>query len=235
MVNVVLFVITAQKLKETAEQTRFATKSKAKVTDRLVLYMKLIAILGFTWIFWFIALFTQTPIFTYPTIFLHGLNGAFIFVAFTVKRNVYRLVVLRIKYLRGRHKRINTTIRRLHPQIRRPSANPYTCSKSEFTVWNDPFQRSRLSSIVWHADTECPITGSQSLKSSQLFSIGIEFNISSKKCIYFRQPLCKLKYLLLMRTNASETHTKMTLFYKNFLLTNQIFVENKALVLSKGL
>ena len=147
LVNVILFIITARKLKNAAEETRFATKSKAKVTDRLMLYMKLIAILGFTWIFWFIALFTQTPIFTYPTIFLHGLNGAFIFVAFTVKRSVYRMILMRIKYLRGRHKNINNTISRLNPQLR--AQNNYLHSKSDtnFTLWNEHF-RDRFSSIV---------------------------------------------------------------------------------------
>ena len=147
LVNIVLFTITARKLKQTAEETRFVTKSKAKVSDRLFLYMKLIAILGFTWIFWFIALFTQTPLFTYPTIFLHGLNGAFIFFAFTVKRSVYRLIILRIKYLRGRHKHINTTIRRLNPQLKTTNNLVHSKSDTNFTLWNEHF-RDRFSSLV---------------------------------------------------------------------------------------
>ena len=142
--------MTALKLKRCARETRFATKSKAKVTVRLVLYMKLLTMLGITWIFWFIALFTQTPVFTYPTIILHGLNGAFIFVSFTVKRNVYRLIVVRIKYLRG-HRHIHTAINRLNSRPysdgRRGSAHPMVSkSDTQFTIWMDPF-RDRFSSV----------------------------------------------------------------------------------------
>ncbi|CAG2111050.1 unnamed protein product [Medioppia subpectinata] len=149
-VNVCLFTVTALKLKRCAEETRFATRSKAKVTDRLAIYMKLLTMLGITWIFWFIALFSQTPVFTYPTIILHGLNGAFIFVSFTVKRNVYRLVVSRIKHLRG-NRRIDTTIRRLNTQIKTPNIaainrSLYSKSETQFTLFNDVF-RDRYSSV----------------------------------------------------------------------------------------
>ncbi|XP_054157146.1 probable G-protein coupled receptor Mth-like 3 [Oppia nitens] len=151
-VNVGLFIVTAMKLKRCAEETRFATRSKAKVTVRLVLYMKLLTMLGVTWIFWFIALFTQTPVFTYPTIVLHGLNGAFIFVSFTVKRNVYRLIVYRIKYLRG-HRHIGTAIKRFNnhrPAVKSVSGVGVGVggdkSETQFSLFNDPF-KDRFSSV----------------------------------------------------------------------------------------
>jgi hypothetical protein len=99
--NVTLFIITAHELKLAADETRFATKSKVK--SQFVLNTKIILVLGLTWILGLLAMFIRIPIISYPSTILHGLQGVFIFVAFSAKKSVYLMILSRIRFLRGDH------------------------------------------------------------------------------------------------------------------------------------
>jgi len=52
------------------------------------LYLKLFVIMGLTWIFGFIAAFARVQFLWYPFIVFNGLQGAFIFVMFDMKRKI---------------------------------------------------------------------------------------------------------------------------------------------------
>jgi hypothetical protein len=145
-INVILFILTARKLKMTANETRIATKSRAKY--QLLLHIKLVLVLGLTWIFGFIAMFIKVPLISYPSIVLHGLHGAFIFVAFTVNRNVYRLIVSRIKYLRGETQIRISTVKLSDNNIRPKSRVRSFDTRSDtlITLWSENF-RDRCYSI----------------------------------------------------------------------------------------
>jgi len=143
--NVILFIITVRKLKLIVKETRFATKKRAK--SQLLLHIKLVLVLGLTWIFWFIAVFTEIPLFTYPSILLHGLHGAFIFVAFTVKKNVYRLIVSRIKYLRGEQQIHISVVMADNARRRAVGSIDSSRSNTVITLWSDKVFRERYASI----------------------------------------------------------------------------------------
>ena len=102
--NVVLFILTVRQLIATTDEIKLANRSSAK--DKLIWFIKLVIVLGLTWIFCLTANFVDIPYVKYPFIVLEGLHGALIFITFTLKRNVYNLIILRIRYLRGeRHLR----------------------------------------------------------------------------------------------------------------------------------
>ncbi|KAL1476530.1 hypothetical protein MTO96_036430 [Rhipicephalus appendiculatus] len=63
---------------------------------RLALYVKLAVVLGLTWVFGFAAALTGVQALWYPFIVLCSLQGAFIFLAFTFKRSVLRMVLDRL-------------------------------------------------------------------------------------------------------------------------------------------
>ncbi|XP_047475982.1 uncharacterized protein LOC125029815 [Penaeus chinensis] len=65
-------------------QTRHAKKERV----RLMLYVKLGVIQGLTWLTGFIAAFADIPACWYPFTVLNGLQGAFIFIFFDMKRKV---------------------------------------------------------------------------------------------------------------------------------------------------
>ncbi|KAJ4428438.1 hypothetical protein ANN_24475 [Periplaneta americana] len=66
---------------------------------RFYLYLKLFTIMGLTWIFGFIAALGNQPILWYPFIIFNGLQGAFIFVMFDMKRKIGHM--LWDKYVTG--------------------------------------------------------------------------------------------------------------------------------------
>ncbi|XP_037782218.1 uncharacterized protein LOC119578707 isoform X3 [Penaeus monodon] len=74
--------------RKTAQQTRRARKERG----RLILYMKLGVIQGLTWLTGFIAAFADIPACWYPFTVLNGLQGAFIFIGFDMKRKVAEAV-----------------------------------------------------------------------------------------------------------------------------------------------
>ena len=67
---------------------------------RFYLYLKLFIIMGLTWIFGFIAAFARVQFLWYLFIAFNGLQGAFIFVMFDVKRKTGYM--LWVKYISQR-------------------------------------------------------------------------------------------------------------------------------------
>lgn len=59
---------------------------------RFILYVKLAVVFGLTWVFGFAAAITGIQFLWYPFIVFCGLQGAFIFLSFTFKRNVATMV-----------------------------------------------------------------------------------------------------------------------------------------------
>jgi len=136
--NVMLFIITAHKLKLITNEIRFATKRKAK--NRLSVHIKLVLLLGLTWILGFLAMFIKVDLISYPSIILHGLHGAFIFIAFTVKRSVFLMLKLRIKYLCGRRETSVSIVRLNEIRLRLKAKSIETSST---TSWSDFLDRSQ--------------------------------------------------------------------------------------------
>nr|XP_054774771.1 uncharacterized protein LOC129282939 [Lytechinus pictus] len=64
--------------------------SKRKLSD-LWIYVKMSTILGFTWIFGFIAAFTDVTALWYIFIILNSLQGVYIFIAFVCNKRVFKL------------------------------------------------------------------------------------------------------------------------------------------------
>ncbi|KAK3867662.1 hypothetical protein Pcinc_026903 [Petrolisthes cinctipes] len=67
-------------------------RRRKKNQIRLVLYMKLGLIQGLSWITGFVVAFIGVQTYWYPFIILNGLQGAFIFIAFDMKRKVWESV-----------------------------------------------------------------------------------------------------------------------------------------------
>ncbi|MPC11587.1 putative G-protein coupled receptor Mth-like 10 [Portunus trituberculatus] len=70
-------------------RSRFTNGFLRKHRGRLILYCKLALIMGMTWIFAFISIHTKNIVFEYLFIIFNGLQGAFIFVAFDLKKKVW--------------------------------------------------------------------------------------------------------------------------------------------------
>lgn len=95
LANTVFFLLTARSIHQTSKQTKLARRASSGPSNdqgRLTLYAKLAVVFGLTWIFGFAAALTGLRALWYPFIVLCGLQGAFIFLAFTFKRSVYRMV-----------------------------------------------------------------------------------------------------------------------------------------------
>ncbi|KAK4307796.1 hypothetical protein Pmani_020465 [Petrolisthes manimaculis] len=75
------------------EHTQSPQERRRKKNEiRLVLYMKLGLIQGLSWISGFVVAFIGVQTYWYPFIILNGLQGAFIFLAFDMKRKVWESV-----------------------------------------------------------------------------------------------------------------------------------------------
>ncbi|XP_038052046.1 uncharacterized protein LOC119724847 [Patiria miniata] len=108
--NAVLFSLTVAGVK----RTRMASKrmnitqgqsgSAAKRPNNdLFLYLKLTAIMGFTWVFGFVASFSGVEFFWYPYIALNSLQGALVCLAFVCNRRVLAMWRSWLKSRRGRY------------------------------------------------------------------------------------------------------------------------------------
>ncbi|XP_067142815.1 uncharacterized protein [Centruroides vittatus] len=86
-VNIIFFFLTARSLLKTTRETKMVNKVSDKV--RFILYIKIALMLGLTWIFGFIATLTNVSLLWYPFIIFNSLQGAFIFVSFTVKKKIF--------------------------------------------------------------------------------------------------------------------------------------------------
>ncbi|XP_067006058.2 uncharacterized protein [Anabrus simplex] len=85
-------------LSEATSDNKGVTSPTRKVTTgakdqiRFYLYVKLFIIMGLSWVTGTIAVLTHLPILWYPFIVLNGLQGAFIFIMFDVKRNILAML-----------------------------------------------------------------------------------------------------------------------------------------------
>ncbi|XP_033631733.1 adhesion G-protein coupled receptor G6-like [Asterias rubens] len=92
--NAVLFALTIIGIRITMRAsgkmnvTQGQKRSVKRANTDLFLYLKLSAIMGFTWIFGFIASLFNLPAFWYPYIILNSLQGALVCLAFVCNRRV---------------------------------------------------------------------------------------------------------------------------------------------------
>ncbi|GFT95653.1 probable G-protein coupled receptor Mth-like 3 [Nephila pilipes] len=93
--NIVLFGITAFHFRKVSRQTKMVNNFSDKV--RYFLYLKLAVVLGLTWILGLVAGITRMDVFWYPFIILNGLQGALIFIAFTIKKNILNMLAIKLK------------------------------------------------------------------------------------------------------------------------------------------
>ncbi|XP_070533343.1 uncharacterized protein [Ptychodera flava] len=91
--NLVMYLRTIHGIWSTSKIAQKVTKkSEAEnLKTQLLLYLKLTTIMGFTWIFGFIAAFTGIQAFWYLFIVFNTLQGVFIFFAFTLNRRIIRM------------------------------------------------------------------------------------------------------------------------------------------------
>ncbi|XP_077546469.1 uncharacterized protein LOC144159077 [Haemaphysalis longicornis] len=104
LTNLVLFCLTARSILQATRQAKLARRAVNRPNHkkgRLVLYAKLAAVFGLTWVFGFAASLSGLRFLWYPFIALCGLQGAFIFLAFTCKRRIFRMASLRIPHCTG--------------------------------------------------------------------------------------------------------------------------------------
>uniref|UniRef100_T1JFW2 G-protein coupled receptors family 2 profile 2 domain-containing protein n=1 Tax=Strigamia maritima TaxID=126957 RepID=T1JFW2_STRMM len=88
--NVIFFILTARGICRTTEEVKSIKKTKQKI--RFFLYVKLALIMGFTWIIGFVAALAELDALWYGFIVLNGLQGTFIFFAFSFKKKVFIMV-----------------------------------------------------------------------------------------------------------------------------------------------
>lgn len=130
LANTALFLLTARSIHLTTKQTKVARRSASTggsggggsgEQGRLALYVKLAVVFGLTWVFGFAAALTGVQALWYPFIVLCSLQGAFIFLAFTFKRSVLRMVRDRLcgngSDRRRRPRSTSTTLTALHSTL----------------------------------------------------------------------------------------------------------------------
>ncbi|KAK6191499.1 hypothetical protein SNE40_003172 [Patella caerulea] len=93
--NLVCFVVTLYYIEKTMKQSAKMT-GKKRDRDRCVIYIKLSSVMGFSWIFGFIASYTNVQALWYVYIILNGLQGMFIFLSFSVNTRTRGLLTQRI-------------------------------------------------------------------------------------------------------------------------------------------
>ncbi|XP_041477825.1 uncharacterized protein LOC121425722 [Lytechinus variegatus] len=89
ILNGILFALVVVGLRKRTNQT---TKRKSsKLTTEGVVYLKMSTLLGFTWIFGFIAAFANVTALLYIFIILNSLQGVYIFIAFICNKRVFKM------------------------------------------------------------------------------------------------------------------------------------------------
>ncbi|KAG1669293.1 G-protein coupled receptor Mth2 [Nymphon striatum] len=91
ILNISMFSLTAYHIKQSHEASKKAIKRSEKT--RYILYIKLSIIMGLTWLFAFLAALVESEVTWYLFIIFNGLQGAFIFIAFSCKKKVFKLAV----------------------------------------------------------------------------------------------------------------------------------------------
>ncbi|XP_030842078.1 adhesion G protein-coupled receptor E3-like [Strongylocentrotus purpuratus] len=92
VVNLILFVMVVAGL----HRMRMSPVNKHKSTDSnmssdLLIYIKMSTLLGFTWVFGFVAAFANVTALWYIFILLNSLQGVYIFIAFICNKRVFKL------------------------------------------------------------------------------------------------------------------------------------------------
>ncbi|XP_060067168.1 uncharacterized protein LOC132547430 [Ylistrum balloti] len=91
-VNMVLFLFTARAIYVSDKSTSSILKKQQ--TCKLLIYLKLSTVMGFTWAFACVATFTNLPPFWYLFIIFNALQGVLIFLSFVCSKKVIRLLKL---------------------------------------------------------------------------------------------------------------------------------------------
>ncbi|XP_046547640.1 adhesion G-protein coupled receptor G6-like [Haliotis rubra] len=92
LINVTCFILTLISIEKTASKVASHSKSCKNEKKRLGIYVRLSFIMGFSWIFCFIAAFAHVPLLWYFQIVLNGLQGFYIFVCFLCKSRNFKLL-----------------------------------------------------------------------------------------------------------------------------------------------
>ncbi len=97
--NVVLFALTVFRIQRDRSTTRLV---RANESNRVMfwIYLKLSALMGFSWLFGFMYLLVGTPVFSYLFVIFASLQGVYIALAFVMKKAVWK----KYKKLFGRKK-----------------------------------------------------------------------------------------------------------------------------------
>ncbi|KAK6173135.1 hypothetical protein SNE40_016650 [Patella caerulea] len=100
VVNSVCFALTLYSIEKTMTMSQTIT-GRQRDKKRCLIYIKLSSVMGFTWVFGFIASFLNVKLLWYVYIILNGLQGVFIFLSFglntrTRKRLAERMSTMRI-------------------------------------------------------------------------------------------------------------------------------------------
>jgi len=90
LLNSIFYVLTVVSIHRISESTKMVQQQSDKV--RLILYIKLSAIMGLTWLFGFIATLAQVSALWYIFILFNSLQGAFICLTFVCTKKVCRLL-----------------------------------------------------------------------------------------------------------------------------------------------
>ncbi|XP_042885083.1 uncharacterized protein LOC122261480 [Penaeus japonicus] len=100
--NVVFFICTARIIAETTLSTSSMTSSSHH-KSHYKMYLRLAVLTGFTWLSGIVAGYLQVEALWYVFVVLNSLQGVFIFLAFTCRRKVWRMMGLRSRrlYQRG--------------------------------------------------------------------------------------------------------------------------------------
>ena len=99
--NLIFYILTVYSICMASKAKELVQSKSGNI--QVLLYIKLSAIMGLTWIFGFIATSAQSEVMWYLFIVFNSLQGLFIFLAFVCNRRVMGL--LREKFCKGREKR----------------------------------------------------------------------------------------------------------------------------------
>ena len=89
IVNIIFYIVTVRAIVLISRATRIVKKSEKR---RFLLYVKLCVIMGLTWVFAFVAAFSDVQVLWYLFIIFNTLQGLFICLAFICTKKVYRLL-----------------------------------------------------------------------------------------------------------------------------------------------
>ncbi|ESO88434.1 hypothetical protein LOTGIDRAFT_165558 [Lottia gigantea] len=81
--NIICFCVTLYEIEKSMKTSDDITGRK-RDRSRCHMYIRLSSVMGFSWIFGFVAVFGDIPVLWYVFIVLNGLQGVFIFISFTV-------------------------------------------------------------------------------------------------------------------------------------------------------